>query len=91
MATKKTEIVQEEPAVKDPQADWETVFLFKDNNEYRFDLPVIVNGKAYLVKRGEPVRVPPEVAEVIRHAEMQSAAAVRTIETFKKPIVVDNE
>lgn len=93
MATKKAvnpETEQEEVKT-DPKADWVQVFLFKDNNEYRFDLPVIVNGKRYLVKRGEPVMVPPEVAEVIRNSEMQQASAVRTAEQLKRPVVVDNE
>lgn len=34
-----------------------------------------VNGKSYLVKRGETVYVPPEVAEVLRLASISEAEA----------------
>ena len=39
------------------------------------DLLVCVNGQRYLIQRVRAVSVPPCVAEVIEHAELQEAAA----------------
>ena len=40
--------------------------LFKDNSRYKGDL--FVN---YKIRRGVEVEVPPEVAEVLEHSQMQ--------------------
>ena len=40
--------------------------LFQDN-----DLFVSVNGVNYKIRRGVEVQVPPEVAEVLEHSQMQ--------------------
>ena len=45
--------------------------LFKDNSRYKEDLFVSVNGVNYKIRRGVEVEVPPEVAEVLEHAQMQ--------------------
>ena len=45
--------------------------LFKDNSRYREDLFVSVNGMNYKIRRGVEVEVPPEVAEVLEHSQMQ--------------------
>ena len=42
--------------------------LFKDNSRYKGDLFVSVN---YKIRRGVEVEVPPEVAEVLEHSQMQ--------------------
>lgn len=39
-----------------------------------------VNGKNYLIKRGETVEVPEEIAEVIRNAERAEECAMRYID-----------
>lgn len=39
-----------------------------------------VNGKNYIIKRGEDVEIPEEVAEVIRNAEMAEDYAMRYID-----------
>lgn len=36
---------------------------------------VAVNGKRMLIKKGEPVEVPPEFYEVIKNSERQAASA----------------
>jgi hypothetical protein len=43
-----------------------------------------VNGKNYLIKRGETVEIPEEVAEVIRNAEMAEEYAMQYVEGLVK-------
>lgn len=43
-----------------------------------------VNGKNYLIKRGETVEIPEEVAEVIRNAEMAEEFAMQYVEGLVK-------
>ena len=45
--------------------------LFQDNGRYKGDLFVSVNGVNYKIRRGVEVQVPPEVAEVLEHSQMQ--------------------
>ena len=45
--------------------------LFKANSRYKEDLFVSVNGVNYKIRRGVEVEVPPEVAEVLEHSQMQ--------------------
>lgn len=45
--------------------------LFKDNSRYKENLFVSVNGVNYKIRRGVEVEVPPEVAEVLEHSQMQ--------------------
>lgn len=49
--------------------------LFKDNDKYRDDLVVGVNGKYYQIRRGIQVSVPRAVAEVIANSRAQDSAA----------------
>ena len=56
---------------KTVKSDMETVFIPRE----RGDKPdagawICVNGKSYLVKKGENVKVPKAVAEVIRHSNI---------------------
>lgn len=41
------------------------------NSRYKGDLFVSVNGVNYKIRRGVEVEVPPEVAEVLEHSQMQ--------------------
>ena len=45
--------------------------LFKDNSRYKGDLLVSVNGVSYKIRRGAEGEVPPEVAEVLEHSQVQ--------------------
>lgn len=45
--------------------------LFQDNGRYKGDLFVSVNGVNYKIRCGVEVQVPPEVAEVLEHSQMQ--------------------
>lgn len=50
---------------------------FKDNDKYKDDLIVIVNGKTWQIQRGVTVMIPRYVYLAIAQAERQKAAAAR--------------
>lgn len=54
--------------------------LFKDNDQYKDDLVVGINGYMYKIQRGVPVLVPKSVAEAVRNSEMQDQAAADMME-----------
>ena len=56
-----------------------TVKLFYDGDKYKEPLFVGINGMTWLVKRGEPVEVPVEVAEVINQSLMQDGKTAQMI------------
>lgn len=58
--------------------------LMKDNDKYKDDVTVIVNGTAYQIKRGEKVKVPKAVAEVLDNAKAQRKFAARTIDRLSE-------
>lgn len=64
-----------------------TIKLFKDNKDYKDDLTVVVNGKAYRIQRGVEVSVPKSVAEVIEHSATQDEKTAQLIES----LVADTE
>lgn len=80
MATAKTTANEEQKYV---------VNLFYDGDKYKDALPVIINGKTFYVKRGEPVEVPKSVYEVIQNMQAQQADASRTIAQLQKPETFD--
>lgn len=49
--------------------------LYKDNDKYKDDVQVIVNGKVFLIKRGIEVEVPDFVAEALENAQIQAQYA----------------
>lgn len=53
-----------------------TVKLFKDNEKYKDDVFVSVNGRRLQVKRGVPVRIPREHAEVLANSAKQRDESV---------------
>ena len=53
-----------------------TVKLFKDNNRYKDDVFVAVNGVGMLVPRGIEVSIPRKYAEALANSEKQSGFAV---------------
>jgi hypothetical protein len=73
-ATKKTtpELENEntQPAI-DPGEELVTVQLFKDNDRYKDDLFVAVNGERILIQRGVPVQIKRKFAEVIENSQLQ--------------------
>ncbi len=79
MATKKTvtenteaeETMAEEQTLTDPGDELVTVQLFKDNDRYKEDLFVAVNGERILIQRGVPVQIKKKFAEVIENSQRQ--------------------
>ena len=56
------------------------VKLFKDNGQYKDDVFVAVNGRAFQIMRGVEVEVPDYVEEVLKHSEEQDARTAEMIE-----------
>ena len=56
------------------------VRLFKDNDKYRDDVFVQVNGERLQIKRGEPVWIKRKFAEVLEQSMEQDARTARLIE-----------
>lgn len=66
------------------QGKMETVFLPRaSESEQQFEL-VGVNGKIYQVPKGRPVEVPPEVAEVLRNAQIAEAQLFERMAALKE-------
>ena len=63
-----------------PEKEMVEIELFKDNDKYKNDVFVQVNGKSMQIKRGVRVRIPKAFAEVLENAEAQRKFASRTID-----------
>lgn len=67
------------PAAPKPN-DHVPIRLFKDNDKYKDDVFVAVNGRSFQIKRGETVQVPAYVAEVLEQSMAQDNATANLIE-----------
>lgn len=56
------------------------VRLFRDSGRYKDDVFVAVNGKGWLIKRGEEVEIPRYVAQVLYASLNQDTAAAELME-----------
>lgn len=56
------------------------VKLFKDNDKYKDDVFVSVNGENCVIKRGERVKIKRKFAEVLDHSEHQDYETSKMIE-----------
>ena len=73
------EAAKETPAAPKPN-DLVPIRLFKDNDKYKDDVFVAVNGRSFQIKRGETVQVPAYVAEVLEQSMAQDNATANLIE-----------
>lgn len=84
-AATKGEMSAEEKAEREKRKEyWNElveVKLFKDNNRYKDDVFVSVNGENCLIKRGERVKIKRKFAEVLEQSDMQDAQTARLIES----------
>lgn len=56
------------------------VRLFKDNNKYKDDMFVAVNGENCVIKRGEKVKIKRKFAEVLNNSDLQDYETSKLIE-----------
>ena len=57
-----------------------SIRLFKDNDKYKDDVFVAVNGEAIQIKRGETVKIKRKFADVLEHSMRQDTATANMIE-----------
>lgn len=57
-----------------------TIRLFKDNERYKDDVFVAINGRSFQIKRGESVQVPKCVADVLEQSMDQDAATAKLMD-----------
>ncbi len=77
MASKTTTTeVKKKKTIKEYFDEPVTVKLFKDNNRYKDDVFVAVNGVGMLVPRGVEVQIPRKYAEALENSELQSSFAI---------------
>lgn len=55
-------------------------YAFKDDDKYKDDIVVGLNGKMYRIQRGKHVRIPREVYNIIRRSMAQDAATAEMLE-----------
>lgn len=70
----------------DPEAYYREpvpVMLMKDNNRYKDDVTVTVNGTNYQIQRGVSVMVPRSVALVLERSHQQELEAQAYVESLK--------
>ena len=77
------------PAAPKPN-DLVPIRLFKDNDKYKDDVFVAVNGRSFQIKRGETVQVPAYVAEALeqsmtRTTPPQTSLSARAAPTLPRP------
>lgn len=64
------------------------VFLIK-TKEKKDDYFCAINGKSYLIKRGEQVMVPKAVQEIIKHQNQMDQVAMENLEKANKKFAKD--
>lgn len=69
-------------ATKKKEQQMVKFMLFADNDKYKGDKFVAVNGKGYLIKRGEEVEMPLEVYEVLKNSNEQMMYAQQVMENL---------
>lgn len=74
----KKSVEETKEVVKDPKADWPTIFIPRRNKEDSQRM-FSINFKEYLVQTGKSVQVPPELYEVY----MNSVQAEETRDNYE--------
>lgn len=81
---KNDQVMEENQVMEEQKTEMVTVELPLDDNRYRDDVHVIVNGIETVVPRGEPVQVPKYVADVLRDSQRQDAMFTRYSRTLQE-------
>lgn len=83
-AATKGEMSEEEKAERKAREEYLNelveVRLFKDNNKYKDDVFVSVNGENCVIKRGERVKIKRKFALVLEQSDMQDYATSKLME-----------
>lgn len=83
-AATKGEMSEEEKVERKAREDYLNelveVRLFKDNNKYKDDVFVSVNGENCVIKRGERVKIKRKFALVLEQSDMQDYATSKLME-----------
>ncbi len=59
-----------------------TVELFKDDDKYKDDVDICVNGERIIIQRGKRIQIKRKFAEALRHSMKQDKAARSIIEQY---------
>lgn len=81
-AVENTNAAETEAAVEDPLGPMVRIRLFKDNDRYKDDLFVAINGRAFQIKRGIEVEVPEAVWEIIKRSEESDRKTAEMIDNL---------
>lgn len=85
-AAAQTQVTQAQPqeaAQKNPLEELVTIRLFKDNERYRDDVFVSVNGRSFQIKRGLEVQVPRYVQQVLENSMNQDMVAAAMVDKLE--------
>ncbi|MBR3753360.1 MAG: hypothetical protein IKK50_09565 [Ruminiclostridium sp.] len=61
-----------------------TIQLFRDNDKYKNDVFVAINGQSCLIQRGKPVQVKRKFARVLEQSMSQDIAASELMDQEEK-------
>lgn len=78
--TKDVAETKKDTEAKDGGEELVSVKLFKDNDRYKGDVFVAVNGRRFQIKRGVEVKLPKYVAEVLSQSAEQDQNTAQLIE-----------
>ena len=88
--TKKEENQRKKAEVEEYLNEYVSIKLFRDNDKYKDDVYVAVNGKNCVIKRGEWVRVRRKFALVIDQSEIQDMKTAEFLEFQQKKFEEEN-
>ena len=88
--TKKEENQRKKAEVEEYLNEYVSIKLFRDNDKYKDDVYVAVNGKNCVIKRGEWVRVRRKFALVIDQSEIQDMKTAEFLESQQKKFEEEN-
>ena len=79
-AAKAAEEVMRGMSAKDIDDGMVSFYAFKDDDKYKDDIVVGLNGRMYRIQRGKHVRIPKAVYQIIRRSMAQDAATAEMLE-----------
>ena len=79
-AAKAAEEVMRGMSAKEADDGMVSFFAFKDDDKYKDDIVVGLNGRMYRIQRGKHVRIPRDVYDIIRQSMAQDAATAEMLE-----------